>query len=573
VIDPQGRKRIRRFTLPRFPRKTDYILALTAFAPNGRDLVAEQAGAQFPDGGPSILWRLDAATGKVAQSRTVGRGAIWSLASTPSGRVFVTSPKDDKTYEIAPDTLRVKRTYNSGGNNVAARADGRTLALASADGRIRLLDTESGRARVLRGRHRDAYIRLAFAREGRTLVSAGSSGGVVVWDLEHGTVRERIAAHDAADQTALAMAPDGRTFYTAATDARLAIWDLAGNRRLDRRFPSGPAMTYDTGSPKGIAMSPDGKRLAVTQVDGSVWLVDPHTLSVVRKARVQKGALLAAAFSPDGKLLAVTGEHPRITLLNAETLARVRALPRLRGRSSQSVAFSPNGRLVASAALTSSSPPLVGVGRVWDVRSGKPTGVRMKVSGNTLSFSPDSRYLAGDGAEVTKGGKAEVYDVRSGKHVTIATGDLVRSVAFSHDGRLLAVGHFGGTVALVSTADWKVRGRRLAGHRARVTTVEFSPDDRTLVTGSADGTARLWDLGTRQPLGTALPIQPDQYVAAAFSRSGSHLFAIPSDGPAVRWDVRPEMWKRHACLVGGRDLTPTEWHEILPNRRYRRVCH
>jgi WD40 repeat protein len=320
-------------------------------------------------------------------------------------------------------------------------------------------------------------------------------------------------------------------------------------------------------------MSPDGKRLAVTQMDGSVWLVDPQTLAVVRKAPIQKGALLAASFSPDGKLLAVTGEHARVTLLNAETLQPVRRLAPLPGRSSQAVTFSPDGRLVASAALVAGKlPDLAGIGRVWDVRSGKATSVRMKVSGSTLSFSPDGRYLAGDGAEAA-GGKAEVYDVRTGKRVAkIPTDDIVRSVAFSHDGRLLAVGVFGGSVALVSTADWKPTGRRLAGHSARVTAVEFSPDDRTLLTGSADGTARLWDVGTRRPLGTAMAIKPDSFVAAAFSRSGSHVFAIPSEGPAVRWDIRPDAWKRHACLIGGRDLTRAEWHEMLPDRAYRQVC-
>jgi WD40 repeat protein/DNA-binding SARP family transcriptional activator len=572
VINPRGGQRMRRFRLPPFPRDTFYVLALAAFAPNGRDLIAEQTGVEFPHGGPSVVSRLDAATGEVAQSRPIGRGAIWSLASTPSGRVFVTSPSDDETYEIAPGTLRVERTYKTGGTNVAVNADGGTLALVSHDGQIRLLDTGSGRVRTLAGRHRDERVRLEFTPDGRTLVSLGDSGGVVVWDLVRRKVRERLAAHDPAEVSALAMAPNGRTFYSAATDARMAIWDLAGDRRLDQRFPAGPAMTYDHGSPKGIATSPDGKRLAVTQMDGSVWLVDPQTLAVMRKARVQKGALLAAGFSPDGKLLAVTGEHARVALLNAQTLAPVRTLAPLPGRSSQAVTFSPDGRLVASAALDNSGPDLSGVGRVWNVRSGKATGIRMKVSGNTLSFSPDGRYLAGDGAEVKIGGNTEVYDIRRGRRMTIATGDLVRSVAFSHDGRLLAVGHYGGTVALVSTSDWKVSGRRLAGHRERVTAVEFAPDDRTLVTGSADGTARLWDVATRRPVGTALPIQADSYVAASFSRNGSHLFAIPSDGPAVRWDVRPETWKRHACLVGGRDLTRTEWHEILPHRAYRAVC-
>lgn len=576
VINPRGGKRMRRFTLPRYPRDTFYVFALAAFAPNGRDLIAEQQGLEFPDRGPGILSRLDAGTGKVVRSRRIGRGAAWSLATAPGGRLFVTSPMDDNTYEIAADTLRVERTYPSGGTNVAASADGRMLAIVSADGRIRLLDTDSGRTRTLAGRHREEQrIRLEFTRDGRTLVSTGDSGSVVVWDIARGNVRERIAAHDPADNTALAIAPDGRTLYTAATDARMAIWDLAGSRRLDRRFPAGPAMTYDSGdTPKGIAMSPDGKRLAVTQMDGSVWLVDPQTLAVIRKARVQKGALLAAGFSPNGKLLAVTGEPPRVTLLNAETLAPVRTLARLPGRSSQAVKFSPNGRLVASAALASSGDnnDMKGVGRVWNVRSGKATNVRMNVSGSSLSFSPDGRYLAGDGVEVNSGGNAEVYDVRSGKRMTVATGDLVRSVAFSHDGRLLAVGHFGGTVALVSTTDWKVSGRRLAGHRERVTQVEFSPGDRMLVTAGGDGTARLWDVATRRPLGTALPIQANQFVAAAFSRSGSHLFTIPSVGRAVRWDVRPETWKRHACLVGGRDLTRTEWREILPDRQYGRVC-
>jgi WD40 repeat protein len=82
-------------------------------------------------------------------------------------------------------------------------------------------------------------------------------------------------------------------------------------------------------------------------------------------------------------------------------------------RESCESAFSPNGRLVASAGFDNSGGPgLKGVGRVWDVRSGKARSFRMKMSGNSLSLSPDRRYLAGDGVEVKIGGNAEVYDVR-----------------------------------------------------------------------------------------------------------------------------------------------------------------
>jgi hypothetical protein len=37
--------------------------------------------------------------------------------------------------------------------------------------------------------------------------------------------------------------------------------------------------------------------------------------------------------------------------------------------------------------------------------------------------------------------------------------------------------------------------------------------------------------------------------------------------PTRRFVASPQ-----TCLVAGRDLTETEWHEILPDRAYRRIC-
>jgi hypothetical protein len=61
-------------------------------------------------------------------------------------------------------------------------------------------------------------------------------------------------------------------------------------------------------------------------------------------------------------------------------------------------------------------------------------------------------------------------------------------------------------------------------------------------------------------------------MAATFSPDGSHLFAVSTGGQGVRLDVSPESWKRHACLVAGRDLTAHEWEEALPGRHYQAVC-
>jgi WD40 repeat protein/DNA-binding SARP family transcriptional activator len=567
LIDPRTGKRKLRFELPPFPGEPFYVLAPVVFQPNGRDLVVQQTDVAFPDAPASVLWRLNAQTGAVERpSLRVGRHGAWNLVTTADReRLFVTSPGDDATYEIAPETLELRRTYPVGDHAGAVSADGRMFALGSQRGDVRLLDLQTGRVRRFEGRLDGSNMRMAFTPDGRTLVTSDDTGKVSAWDVERGRIREQFAGHTG--EPALAVSGDGRTLYSAALDARMIIWDLAGDRRLDRRFPAGPAMTYEDASPKGLALSPDGRTLAITQLDGTVDLVDASALEGRRRLRVLRGAALAVDFSPDGRLLAVTGEGGRVTLWDARTLSPAGELRGLEGFTySQAIAFSPDGRLVAAGGIGDGKRGGV---RVWDVRTGEQAPIEFGVPAPSLAFSPDGRLLAAAGIE----SPGEVRDVRSGRLVTtLETGDFSRSVAFSPDGSLLAVGHYGGTATLLSTRSWKPVGRRLEGHRARLTALEFSLDGRLLATGSADGTVLLWDVRTQRPVGSSLTIEPDKYVAATFATDGSHLFAVPHEGRAVRWDIRAEAWQRHACLVAGRELTAREWRDALPDRPFRRVC-
>jgi WD40 repeat protein len=404
---------------------------------------------------------------------------------------------------------------------------------------------------------------LTFTDDASTLVASDDSGEIVVWDVERGAIRERLPG-PVGDVYGLAVSSDGRTLYSTAPDARMRIWDLAGDRRLDPRFDAGPPLIIDNQSPKGVALSPDGRTLAVTQVNGTVDLVDARTLTVRHRLRVQRRAALGVEFSPDGRLLAVTGEGARVTLWDARTLAPVRDLKGLKGFS-QEVAFSPDGRLLAVGNEDGARQRTL----VWDVRTGERAPVEFGAPGASLAFSPDGHLLAANGNELP----TEVRDVRTGRVVArLRTRDFIRSVAFSPDGELLAIGHYGGSAQLVSTRTWKLVGRPMDGQEARLTALEFSPDGRVLATVSADGTVLLWDVATQRAIGSPLQIEADAYVSATFSRDGSHLFAVPHTGRGVRWDVRPESWKRHACLVAGRELTETEWRDALPDRPLRPVC-
>ncbi len=138
----------------------------------------------------------------------------------------------------------------------------------------------------------------------------------------------------------------------------------------------------------------------------------------------------------------------------------------------------------------------------------------------------------------------------------LVTGDFARSVAFSPDGDLLFVGQYDGRGHLFSTRTWKPVGRPLEGHTARITSAGFTADGHTLVTAAADGTVVLWDVGTQKPIGSPLELAPNTFASAALSPDGSRLFAVSTKGEGISFDMSPEAWKRHACLVAGRKLSP-----------------
>jgi WD40 repeat protein len=80
---------------------------------------------------------------------------------------------------------------------------------------------------------------------------------------------------------------------------------------------------------------------------------------------------------------------------------------------------------------------------------------------------------------------------------------------------------------------------------------------------------QLWDVRHQEPLG-ALPIGLS-VLDVAFSPDGTTLVASTLDG-IQRWGVNVGSWKRRACRIANRNLTPQEWTRYLIGIPYHRTC-
>ncbi len=254
------------------------------------------------------------------------------------------------------------------------------------------------------------------------------------------------------------------------------------------------------GSLNIVTWSPDGKTLAVAGARG-VRLFDAADLSAnprLLEMRIggRYGVQPRAAFSPDSRLIAANDGNT-VRVMDAHTGAIIAVLE---GHSSpvRALAFSPDGRFIASGSGEwEAETPDYSV-RLWDLSTGKGRVIgEGQQAVREVVFSPDGQQIAAEFADET----ARVWNVENGtlQYTLSRKTNASVGLTFSPDGKLLALGEERGVGLWDAATGERIAEARVAGDIPPfVTDVIFTLDSEQVIFSTYNYGILVWDIPSRQ---------------------------------------------------------------------------
>src|SRR5262249_43264866 len=276
-----------------------------------------------------------------------------------------------------------------------------------------------------------------------------------------------------------------------------------------------PRVIRDETEVHGVAFSPNGDLLASACGDGKIKIWDSRAGKLVKiLPAAHSDAVVSVAFHPDGKHLASRGMDLQVKVWDLTTGQEVFTATCDRATrpfgSAYTIAFSPDGRLLASATD--------GVVKVWDW---KKSQLLQSLPGHDfhtipLAFSRDGRLASGNLKALT------VWDPERGiPLLTVPDRGTLSVIAFSADGKWLASASYDRTVQLSDATTGAIL-RNLPHPGNQVECLAISPDGRRLASGGEDKNVRVWDPTTGREV-LSLHGHTDRCECLAFSPDGHRL--------------------------------------------------
>jgi RNA polymerase sigma factor (sigma-70 family) len=263
--------------------------------------------------------------------------------------------------------------------------DSTRLVSAGDDGRLRVWDAASKKElRAVDGLKARSPRAVALGAED-TLAVGMTDGTVLLWDLRgEGGPQTAHPLRGAAIQ-ALTFGDNGRTLAWGRTDGAVE-WD----RKADGGIPP---FAGEPGKVNSLALSRAGRSVAWGMQDGTVKLWDAIDRKQRNHFRIHSHPVWCLAFSVDGRQAASADHFATLVVWDSATGRTLLEQAHCKGGPPATVAFSPDGRVVALAAATGIHLWNIESGRQLADLPGQPRGV------HALAFSPNGQFLAAAGSD------------------------------------------------------------------------------------------------------------------------------------------------------------------------------
>jgi WD40 repeat protein len=274
------------------------------------------------------------------------------------------------------------------------------------NGKIYLRDGFTGDPIECDNKHEKRVIKSYFSPNGAYMASYGDELPVFLWDAITGALRYKLTGHTRHPRY-IAFSLDGARLASISLDQTIRVWEVESGASMQTFF------TGHTGNVSHPVLSADWTKLVTVSIANQINLYDVNA-GTMRGYETEEGdmnfAIPTVAFSPNGEHM-VCGYSDLdntcdLGLWSTVTCDSVGVPMRGHTNGIVSVAFSPNGNLVASLSKDNTA-------RLWYASNGYAVGEPLAFrDGKQVLFSPDGHSVASSSTE-----SIQVWDINSRKTI------------------------------------------------------------------------------------------------------------------------------------------------------------